>query len=92
MKHLKYILTIALFLILALPMQASGHQEEGKVESAKFPGASGAFMVLPRHAPIISALTAGKIVCTQQGEPKEITIQGGFVEISKDVISACVEV
>ena len=24
---------------------------EGKVENAKFPGASGAFMVLPRHAP-----------------------------------------
>ena len=33
MKHLKYILTIALFLILALPMQASGHQEEGKVDA-----------------------------------------------------------
>ena len=65
---------------------------EGKVENAKFPGASGAFMVLPRHAPIISALTSGKIVYTQQGESKEMTIQGGFVEISKNVISACVEV
>ena len=29
---------------------------EGKVESAKFPGASGAFTVLPRHAALISAL------------------------------------
>lgn len=65
---------------------------EGKVENAKFPGASGAFMVLPRHAPIISALTVGKIVYTQQGEPKEIAIQSGFVEINKDVISASVEV
>ena len=65
---------------------------EGKVESAKCPVSSGDFMVLPRHATIISALTAGKIVYTQQGEPKEMTIQGGFVEISKDVISACVEV
>ena len=34
---------------------------EGKVESAKFPGASGAFMVLPRHAALISALTSGKL-------------------------------
>ena len=65
---------------------------EGKVESVKFPGASGAFMVLPRHAPLISALTSGKIVYTQQGESKETVIQGGFVEINKDVISACVEV
>ena len=65
---------------------------EGKVENAKFPGASGAFMVLPRHAPIISALTTGKIIYSHEGESKEIAIQGGFVEISKDVISACVEV
>ena len=65
---------------------------EGSVESAKFPGASGAFMVLPRHAPLISALTSGKILYTQEGEVKETAIQGGFVEINKDVISACVEV
>lgn len=65
---------------------------EGKVESVKFPGASGAFMVLPRHAPLISALTSGKVVYTQGGNMLEIAIQGGFVEIRKDVISVCVEV
>lgn len=64
---------------------------EGQIESAKFPGASGAFMVLPRHAPLISALTMGKMIYTQEGTPTEITIQGGFVEISKNVISVCVE-
>ncbi len=65
---------------------------EGKVESAKFPGASGAFMVLPRHAPLISALTAGKIHYVQAGKPAEIAILGGFVEIKNDVISVCVEI
>ena len=65
---------------------------EGKVESAGFPGASGAFTVLPRHAALISALTAGKVVCVQEGKRTEIAILGGFVEIRKDVISACVEV
>jgi len=65
---------------------------EGKVESAKFPGAAGSFTVLPRHAALISALTAGKVTYTQDGNPGEIEIQGGFVEINKDVISACVEV
>lgn len=65
---------------------------EGKVESAKFPGVSGAFTVLPRHAALISALSAGKLIYTQEGTSKELAIQGGFVEIRKDVISACVEV
>jgi len=65
---------------------------EGKVESAKFPGASGAFMVLPRHAALISALTPGKVVYTQEGEAKDLTIQGGFVEVKDNVISVCVEI
>ena len=65
---------------------------EGTVESARFPGVSGAFMVLPRHAPLISALTSGKVVYTQEGQPKELVVRGGFVEINKDVISVCVEV
>ena len=55
---------------------------EGKVDSAKFPGASGSF----------SALTVGKLVYTQDGHSTELTIQGGFVEIKNDIISACVEI
>ena len=65
---------------------------EGSVESAKFPGASGAFMVLPRHASLISALTVGKIFYTQEGEVKELAIQGGFVEVKNNVISICIEI
>ena len=64
---------------------------EGKVESAKFPGASGAFMVLPRHAALISALTPGKVIFIQEGESKDLAIQGGFVEVKNNVISVCVE-
>ena len=33
MKHLKYISTLILCLMLALPIQASGHGEEGKVDA-----------------------------------------------------------
>lgn len=65
---------------------------QGKVESAKFPGASGAFMVLPKHAPIISALTDGRVTYSQSGNTSEIAIQGGFVEVNKDIISVCVEI
>ena len=65
---------------------------EGNVENAKFPGALSAFMVLPKHAPIISALTNGKVTYSQSGNTSEIAIQGGFVEVNKDVISVCVEI
>ncbi|MBQ8443079.1 MAG: ATP synthase F1 subunit epsilon [Bacteroides sp.] len=64
---------------------------EGQVESVKFPGASGAFTVLPRHAALISALTSGKITYNQKGESMEIAIQSGFVEVNKNQISVCVE-
>ena len=64
---------------------------EGKVESAKFPGAKGRFTVLHKHAALISALENGKITYVQEGKPTEIAILGGFVEIKKNVISACVE-
>lgn len=64
---------------------------EGQVESAKFPGASGAFMVLPRHAALISALTTGKLVYTSEGETKGLIIQGGFVEVKNNAISVCIE-
>ena len=65
---------------------------QGKAVSAKFPGAKGSFAVLPLHAPIISLLTEGKIVCKQEEKPPvEISIKGGFVEVKKNVISACVE-
>ena len=65
---------------------------EGSVESAKFPGASGAFMVLPRHAPLISALAAGKVVYTSEKGTKELPVQGGFVEVKNNVISVCIEI
>ena len=65
---------------------------QGKAVSVKFPGAKGSFAVLHLHAPIISLLTEGKTVCQQEEQPPvEISIKGGFVEVKKNVISACVE-
>ena len=51
----------------------------------------GSFMVLPMHAALISALTAGTIIYTQEGKQTEVTVTGGFVEVNQNVISACVE-
>ena len=65
---------------------------QGQVEKAKFPGASGAFTVLPRHAALISALVAGKVAYSQEGTSSEVQIQSGFVEVRNDVLSVCVEI
>ena len=39
---------------------------EGEVTSVKFPGTDGEFGVLNNHAPIISTLTKGKIIVTDE--------------------------
>ena len=78
-----------MYMIIASP---EGILFEGNVESVKFPGALGTFMVLPKHASIISALINGKLTYSLCGNTSEITIQSGFVEVNKDAISVCVEI
>ena len=62
----------------------------GEVHSIELPGQLGRFEVLENHAPLISTLAAGKIVCTGTTS-LEIDIKGGFVEINKNKVAVCVE-
>ena len=63
---------------------------EGTVESIIVPGEKGRFEVLKGHAPIISSLTAGSVVCACSN-PFELEIKGGFVEVAHNWVSLCVE-
>lgn len=63
---------------------------EGIVDSITVPGEKGRFEVLKGHAPIISSLTAGTVVCTGEN-PYELEISGGFVEVAHNRVSLCVE-
>lgn len=65
----------------------------GKVERVSLPGQSGRFTVLPRHAPLISVLVKGDITYLPENAEKEITvtIEGGFAEVKKNMVSVCVE-
>ena len=63
---------------------------EGSVDSITVPGEQGRFEVLKGHAPIISSLTEGTVVCTGE-EPYELNIKGGFIEVSLNHVSLCVE-
>ena len=62
----------------------------GIIDSIQVPGVRGRFEILVNHAPIISSLAAGKIVC--QGKDKfTLEITGGFLEMSNNKVTVCVE-
>ena len=62
----------------------------GEVEGVEVPGENGRFEVLNNHAPIISSLTAGMVICKGK-EPFTIEISSGFIEVARNEISVCVE-
>jgi len=64
---------------------------EGKVESVTLPGTAGSFTVLTGHAPIISSLTKGKMVCKDSEGVHEYEVRSGFVEVSANVVQVCIE-
>ncbi len=64
---------------------------DGKAESVTLPGKAGSFTVLTGHAPIISSLVKGKIVCKGTDGVTEYNVRGGFVEVSANVVQVCIE-
>lgn len=65
----------------------------GEVYGVQLPGISGAFEVLDKHAPLVSALTAGKIkvLKDKSGAIMVFTINGGFAEVIHNRVSVLVE-
>ena len=63
----------------------------GHIESVTLPGTLGTFTILTHHAPIVSSLLPGRITFRTGGEERQIAIQGGFVEMSDNCVSVCVE-
>ena len=64
---------------------------DGAVESVLVPGTMGQFEILNDHAPIISTLQKGTVEYTTSEGKVQLEIQGGFVEVQKNVVSLCVE-
>lgn len=63
----------------------------GEVSSVTLPGKNGSFTVWENHAPILSSLVAGKITYRTDDQESELTVEGGFVEVSKNIITVCLE-
>ena len=63
----------------------------GEVASVNLPGKNGSFTVWENHAPIISSLAAGKISYKANNQDLELTVDGGFAEVNKNVVTVCLE-
>ena len=65
----------------------------GDVYGVQMPGISGSFEVLDRHAPLVSALKAGKVkvLRDKQHHSASYEIQSGFVEVLNNKVTVLVE-
>lgn len=65
----------------------------GEVYGVQMPGISGSFEVLEKHAPLVSALKAGrvKVLRDRQHHEAHYEIQGGFVEVLNNKVTVLVE-
>lgn len=65
----------------------------GDVYGVQLPGISGSFEVLDRHAPLVSALKAGrlKILRDKQNHTASYSIQSGFVEVLNNKVTVLIE-
>ena len=65
----------------------------GEVFGVQMPGINGSFEVLEKHAPLVSALRAGriKVLKDKQNHFSFYDIQGGFVEVLANKVTVLVE-
>jgi F-type H+-transporting ATPase subunit epsilon len=65
----------------------------GDVYGVQLPGVTGLFEVLERHAPLVSALKAGrvKVLKDKNNHLAFYTIQSGFVEVIHNKVTVLVE-
>ena len=64
---------------------------KGEVTDVTLPGSQGIFMVLPKHAPLISSLEKGTLTYTPAEGEHSLDTTGAFVEVTKNEGSVCVE-
>ena len=62
---------------------------EVEVDEVLLPLVSGPTLVLPRHAPLLSALVGGKIVTTREGQKEVYFVSSGIAEIRRDICALC---
>lgn len=66
---------------------------QGKIQKITVPGEKSPFQVLYNHAPILSTLTSGKVVCTDEKD-KEHTflLKSGIVEVVNNEVTITADI
>lgn len=64
---------------------------QGEADAVTLPGKKGSFTILNHHAPIISLLTKGNIILKDNENENSFSIEGGFIELSNNKVTICVE-
>lgn len=60
----------------------------GDAEMLVAPGMAGELGILPKHAPLLCALTAGELrITVGKEEVDEVFVSGGFMEVQPDMIT-----
>lgn len=59
----------------------------GEADKLVAPGILGELGILPRHAPLLSALKIGELRITNGENVDEVFISGGYMEVQPDVVT-----
>ncbi len=59
----------------------------GEADKLVAPGILGELGILPRHAPLLSALKTGELRITYGENVDEVFISGGYMEVQPDVVT-----
>ena len=92
-----HIFTLSYFHIMTLEILTPERKlYSGDVYGVQMPGISGSFEVLEKHAPLVSALKAGRLKVLKDksagsGQTVSFDIQGGFVEVLNNKVTVLVE-
>lgn len=62
----------------------------GEVTMVTLPGEAGEFTVLRNHAALVSTLVPGNVTYVADGEPVQLPVNGGVVDVDNNVVSVCV--
>ena len=60
---------------------------EDEVEMVIAPGIEGVLGILPRHAPLLTALQPGEIRLKKAGQETSIAVTGGFLEVQPNQVT-----
>lgn len=63
----------------------------GPVDQVVVPGSEGDFAVLPKHAPVMSAIRPGAISVTDGGTVRKIFVLGGFADVTPEGLTILAE-